>query len=330
MEGVYDHVQEEQIKAQRGKGSEEEEPGTLTTDLQETYKSFTASPWGAKLGGFWGTVRDQSESYINEAKKEASLAREEALKGFTDLTSDLVGRARGLSLSDPADLFKREKKEGAEGEDGMGENDDAIMDADGLISTFKSEAAKRLQDLRKAEDAADAALLRFGSNIRDFLREAVTVTAPKEDDGAQKGSVLFESKDADGKRVIHTTRFDAQLHVIHCSLDSFTKDPASAEYEKWKPGGEEEFEVNKKTDAIAADLTKYEELRRAMEKLSPLKVDYETFWRRYYFLRMVIESEEKRRREMLKGEFHLLRSVMVTRKLKMPSQVQHRNPTRLI
>jgi hypothetical protein len=32
-------------------------------------------------------------------------------------------------------------------------------------------------------------------------------------------------------------------------------------------------------------------------------VDYPTFWCRYYFLRYVIESEEQKRREMLKGNF---------------------------
>ena len=59
----------------------------------------------------------------------------------------------------------------------------------------------------------------------------------------------------------------------------------------------------KKTDAIAKDLEKYEELRRAMEKIVPEKVEYKQFWARYYFLRYVIETEEQRRREMLKGMY---------------------------
>ena len=33
---------------------------TLTEDIQETYKAFSASPWGAKIGGFLGTVRKQA------------------------------------------------------------------------------------------------------------------------------------------------------------------------------------------------------------------------------------------------------------------------------
>lgn len=98
---------------------------------------------------------------------------------------------------------------------------------------------------------------------------------------------------------MHATRFDAQLHVIHSTLDSFLKDPASPQWEAWK----KDFDAEKKTDAIAKDLEKHEELRNAMEKVVPEKVDYATFWCRYYFLRHVIESEEQRRREMLKGEF---------------------------
>jgi len=97
--------------------------------------------------------------------------------------------------------------------------------------------------------------------------------------------------------VIHTTRFDAQLHVIHSSLDSFLKDPVSPEWEGWKKS----FNVEQKTDAISKDLESHEELRRAMEKLVPEKADYPSFWCRYYFLRHVIETEEQRRREMLKG-----------------------------
>jgi hypothetical protein len=173
-----------------------------------------------------------------------------------------------------------------------------------MLTRFRSEAAKRLKDIEKAEDAADEALLKFGTNIRNFLKDAVSIAPPAspgagDEGGSTVDKVLFESKDSEGKRVIHTTRFDAQLHVIHSSLDSFLKDPGSPQWEAFC----EEFDVEKKTDAIARDLEKYEELRRAMEKLVPEKVEYRDFWRRYYFLRFVIESEEERRRALLKGVF---------------------------
>ena len=183
---------------------------------------------------------------------------------------------------------------------GRGESE-ILRDNDSLVARFRSEAAKRLKDLEKAEDAADEALLRFGSNIRNFLRDAVTVVPPAENPAnsqEKSGEVLFESSDASGKRVIHITRFDVQLHVIHATHDRFTEDPAS---DQW-PAFRNDFEIDKKTDDIRRDLERYPDLRRAMETLVPEKVEYRDFWSRYYYLRMVIETEEKRRKEMLKGE----------------------------
>lgn len=164
-----------------------------------------------------------------------------------------------------------------------------------MLARLRSEAAKRLTEFQKAEDAADEALLKFGTNIRNFLREAVTIAPPSTD--ANDTSVLFESKDAQGKRVIHTTRFDAQLHVIHSTLDSFLKDPISSEYETWA----KEFNVERKTEDISKDLEKYDELRVAMEKVVPDRVPYADFWKRYYYLRHSIETAEARRRDLLKG-----------------------------
>ncbi|KAL8938721.1 MAG: hypothetical protein Q9216_003736 [Gyalolechia sp. 2 TL-2023] len=311
MDVAYDHIQEEVLSPDEAAKKEEDSKAkqqNLNSEFQEAYKSLSASPWAAKLGGFFSDVKKQGENYYKEAQQEASTTGEEVLKGFTDLRTTLVNRARSMSagqdqspqaealndLSQPPTTgsVKEKERERTESE--------ALRESEGLIARFRTEAAKRLKEVQKAEDAADEALLKFGTNVRNFLRDAVTIAPPSEDeknktkDGSSR--VLFESKDQDGKRVIHTTRFDAQLHAIHSSLDSFSKDPEGAEYDKWQ----KEFDVEKKTDAIAADLEKYEELRRVMEKLVPEKVEYKIFWSRYYFLRMVIESEEQRRRDMLK------------------------------
>jgi hypothetical protein len=190
-------------------------------------------------------------------------------------------------------------KEGAEKEKEKEKEvstEDTLKESEGVLARLRSEAAKRLKEIEKAEDAADEALLKFGTNIRNFLRDAVSI-APPSGDAKEGSTVLFESKDAQGKRVIHTTRFDAQLHVIHSSLDSFTKDPASGEYEPWT----KTFNAESKTDDISKDLENFGELRTSMEKLVPDKVTYEEFWKRYYFLRHSIETAEARRRDLLKG-----------------------------
>ena len=312
MDFPYDHIQEEILAANdpSKKGAQDESSNNqqsnvdLNTELQETFRAFSASPWGARIGGLWDNVRKQGETYYEGAREEYAAVSEEAVKGFSDLRETIVGRTRGLSLStglasssedtekekekekDEAPTPTAPKAEGSEEKDAEGES---------FFARIKTEAAKRFRELEKAEEAADEAILRFGMNIRQKLQDAVSIVPPESD----SSQVLFESKDADGKRVIHATRFEAQLHVIHSNLENFTKDPDSDQWPKFK----EAFNAEAKTGEIASDLEKYPELRSAMEKLVPEQVEYSQFWSRYYFLRFVIETEEQKRKELLKGMF---------------------------
>jgi hypothetical protein len=219
---------------------------------------------------------------------------------LTDLQSSILSRTRGLSINQNPSTDSQasgQKSVDTATDDDKDKTSEALGESEGVLARLRAEATKRLKDIQEAEDAADEALLKFGTNLRNFLRDAVTVAPPSVDAEGQPSAVLFESKDAQGKRVIHTTRFDAQLHVIHSSLDSFLKDPAGDEYESWTKS----FDVEKKTEDISKDLEKYEELRSAMEKVVPDRVSYSDFWKRYYFLRHSIETAEARRKELLKG-----------------------------
>lgn len=189
-------------------------------------------------------------------------------------------------------------------------NEDDTNDSEGVLARLKNEATKRLKEIERAEDAADEALLRFGSNIRNFLRDAVTIAPPSSSSNTESGAVVFESKDATGKRIIHTTRFDAQLYAIHTCLDSFTKDPVSVEYEPWKTS----FNVEENTEAISKYLKTFPELRISMEKLVPDIVPYVDFWTRYHFLRHTIETAEARRKDLLKGisSFPIMIDIILT------------------
>jgi BSD domain len=317
MDIAYDHITEETLSSDRASTPTPQQQAdasspkpNLNTEFQETFRAFSNSPWGAKLGGLWGNVRKQSEQYYEGARREVEGAGEEALKGFSELKQTIVKQTRSLSLD--------EEKEGSSQESSGAEDNtptatdsernqplkkrtesELLREKEGLLSRFRIEAAKRIKEIEKVEDAADEALLRFGTNIRQFLRDAVAIAPPSEGAAGSKnnGGVLFESKDSSGKRVIHTTRFDAQLHVIHSSFDSFTKDPISDEWPNFGDG----FKSDEKTEDISNDLSKYPDLRRAMEELVPEKVDYQDFWCRYYFLRLVIQTEEQKRKELLQG-----------------------------
>ncbi|KAI9864164.1 MAG: hypothetical protein M1824_005559 [Vezdaea acicularis] len=312
MDVAYDHIQEEALSPNEASEKEAKPKGdqtNLNDEFAEAYKAISSSPWGARFGAFLGGVKKQSESYYDGARKELTTASTEASKNLTGITTSLINRTRSLSVKQPtaAESSATEKSESSGNESSTPRpstskprtESEAQRDSEGVLARLRAEASKRLEDIARAEDAADEALLKFGTNIRNFLRDAVTISAPAEGTEAEPGQpakILFESKGEDGKRVIHTTRFDAQLHVIHCSADSFIKDPASAEYAPWAA----RFAVDSKTDDIARHLDKYKELRGAMEKLVPDRVAYADFWKRYYFLRHVIETEEQRRRELLK------------------------------
>ncbi|KAM3481497.1 hypothetical protein MY8738_004436 [Beauveria namnaoensis] len=295
MDLAYDHIQEEAFRRDTPKPGEQSSsqppPSSLNDEIQDAYKAFYSSPWGAKIGGFFGNMVKQGESVYNQASKELAEVGEDASKGLADLRETIISRTRGMSINTTGDQTARS----AEAAESNSTVTSSGTDSETYLSRLRAEAAKRLKDLQRAEDAADEALLRFGGNVRDFLRDAIQVAPPA--DGDEESTVLFESKDASGKRVIHTSRFDAQLHVIHTSTDGFGKDPEGEEFNKFTSG----FDVEKKTDDIASDLEKYPELRTTMEKLVPAQISYADFWKRYYFLRRGIEDAESRRKELLKA-----------------------------
>ncbi|POS72964.1 BSD domain-containing protein [Diaporthe helianthi] len=320
MDLAYDHIVEESLpKEEDGKrnktaGSAEQTQNSLNAEFQDAYKAFSASPWGARLGGFFGNVVKQGETVYQGAQKELTAVGSEAQRGFTGLTNAVISRTRGLSLAGGAESGpggQQDQQQGEASGSASGDKskelstDEAIKESENVLSRLRTEAAKRLKDIQRAEDAADEALLRFGTNISAFLRDAVSIAAPSGAVGSSNTSnnnngdstVLFESKDAAGKRVIHTSRFDAQLHVIHTSTESFTKDPATGDWDTWGA----EFDIKGKTEDISKDLDKYPELRATMEKLVPETIPYEDFWKRYYFLRHGIDLAEERRKELLKA-----------------------------
>ncbi|KAF1966579.1 hypothetical protein BU23DRAFT_560149 [Bimuria novae-zelandiae CBS 107.79] len=304
MDSAYDHIQEEAYpqdptpQSQSTHDSSAPTSNNFQSEVQDAYKAISSSPWAARLGGFLGTVKKQGEQYYDGASKQATAGISTLIKHTRNISVNPDESSSSATESTPSDS----KVPAAQDPDAHPDRPeslpaDIVKEAEGMLSRFRAEAAKRLKDIEKAEDAADEALLKFGTNIRSFLRDAVTIAPPAEDAQGNPGAVLFESKDSSGKKVVHATRFDAQLHVIHSSLDSFLKDPVSPEWERWR----RTFDVEKKTDDIAKDLEKHAGLRTAMEKCVPEKVEYSTFWERYYFLRHVIESEEQKRREMLKA-----------------------------
>ncbi|KAK5113413.1 hypothetical protein LTR62_003513 [Meristemomyces frigidus] len=330
MDVAYDHVQEESYASPSSEPSHHpsttstdescEASNSLNTDLQQAFQAVSSSPWGSRLGGWFSQARKQGESLVAELQKDAEEAQADAQQGWSSLREQVVQRTRGLSLGGEAGPAANVP--GEEGVPGITKTTDKaevkqevdrpeslpadiVKEATTLVTSLRNTAAAKLSDLQKAEDAADEALLKFGTNIRNFLRDAVVITAPTDGNdshtiGKSNGTneVLFQTAEpATGRKVFHTSRLDAQLHAIHSTPSSFTVDPEGPQWEDWK----QNFDVEAMTEEIARELEKYEELRRAMGNLVPENVEYRSFWERYWFLRKAVEEDERRRKEILKG-----------------------------
>ncbi|KAI0010380.1 BSD-domain-containing protein [Xylariaceae sp. FL0662B] len=319
MDFAYDHITEEALPKDNrnnnnntnndktdGQPSERksDQQSTLNEDIQEAYRAFSSSTWGSWLGGTVGNVIKQGESVYREAHQEVASLGVDASRGLANL------RARAISLTTaPTATEQGTKQPGDKEKDSettpttskATSSDEAVKgpgpESESVLSRLRAEAAKRLKDMQRAEDAADEALLKFGGSVRDFFRDAIVVKPATDSDDAQGSTDRFESKDESGKRVIHTSRYDAQLHVLHTTEKSFTEDPAGPEFVAWAKN----FDADSKTDNISSDLAKFPELRANMEKLVPNVIPYADFWKRYYFLRHSIETAEARRRDLLKA-----------------------------
>lgn len=76
---------------------------------------------------------------------------------------------------------------------------------EGLLSKLRKGAAQRISEIEAAEARADEYLLKFGANIGNFLKEAVTIRPPEGSEGGLDGDkkeLVFEQKGEEGKRQI--------------------------------------------------------------------------------------------------------------------------------
>lgn len=61
MDLAYDHILEQSLTPeQQNQEQKDKQPEvTLNGEFQEAYKAISSSPWGSKLGGFFGNVVKQ-------------------------------------------------------------------------------------------------------------------------------------------------------------------------------------------------------------------------------------------------------------------------------
>lgn len=67
MDLAYDHIQEQSFPKDNTEGPSDDGSGsarpeqhaTLNADLQDAYRAISSSPWGSRIGGFFGNVVKQ-------------------------------------------------------------------------------------------------------------------------------------------------------------------------------------------------------------------------------------------------------------------------------
>jgi hypothetical protein len=59
MDTAYDHIQQETIQSKDDDvpNNEAGDTPSLNTEFQEAWGAVSSSPWAARLGGLWGTVK---------------------------------------------------------------------------------------------------------------------------------------------------------------------------------------------------------------------------------------------------------------------------------
>lgn len=123
-----------------------------------------------------------------------------------------MNRTRSLSITQggtppppPPPGLVDGRQTGETSKDGAVAEDKSQQD-EGLLSKLRKGAAQRISEIEAAEARADEYLLRFGANIGNFLKEAVTIRPPEgsEDglDGDKKEFVFDDQKGEEVKRKI--------------------------------------------------------------------------------------------------------------------------------
>jgi len=99
MDSAYDHIQEESYpqdqSSQQGSGdsTHQETANNFNAEIQDAYKAISSSPWAARLGGFFGTVKKQVRNY-REPTQAQYLTATRASNTMTPPASSTPRQAR--------------------------------------------------------------------------------------------------------------------------------------------------------------------------------------------------------------------------------------------
>jgi hypothetical protein len=160
---------------------------SLPHEIDQVVNAIVASPWAARLSALVGNVRKQvsrstpqfdsrqGETVFETTRDRASKELEIVRSGIAALASPTLEEEADEELLEGEKHLLREP------------TSPSRMTAASMFSYLKStaDAAQKkltpaLQELSKAEDAADAYLNKLGANFGQILKDAVTIVAPED------------------------------------------------------------------------------------------------------------------------------------------------------
>lgn len=203
-------------------GSSHRRQESLSTEFNQAYRAISSSPWGMRFGAIFEQVKKQGEVYYDATKHEYEARSEQAAKGLTELKEQIATRSRALSTEGVVDddnnnNDQNAREEGSSSgdisssktrgwisttnEDGTAKSAAQLIKEQNIIKDLRAKAMKGITDLQKAEDAADEYLLKLGTNLGNFFKDAVTIAPPEDGEDEIEGrakaaekEVLFETK----------------------------------------------------------------------------------------------------------------------------------------
>ncbi|CAN6649226.1 protein Dos2p [Trichomonascus vanleenenianus] len=303
MDFVYDKIQVEGVVTPKPEEKvAEETPIDKAADRleNELEKAFTKVTDKNSWSSWWSTVKQKGELALNETKKDLESVRQEIGTLLAEQSKPAAGpsseeskETKDTHLNDSTETIT------ADGEAPTNSHEPTMLTA--LSQKAQTYIDELDRDLEKIENKAGSYLSQVGSDLRSFLKDAVTVSSPvarprdgfDPDAGEDAPSEVLFNVPEDIRNQIYSTRLDAQLHALHTSKEPFlVKTSEDDGYNKFAA----DFDVDKKTDQIAKDLEEHPSLRKLMEQLVPSQVSYNEFWTKYYYMRGQIAQQEEKRK----------------------------------
>lgn len=167
-------------------------------------------------------------------------------------------------------------------------------DLDELSSTVKNEASQVVNSTTSvlkeqlSFDQPESTVNTMKRSMSSFLGTVNNVLNPSPDDSDTEAMVMR------GNIPVVLSRFQAQLHSLMTTEETFTVEPSDAEAAQFSAWLEIQDDILNH-DNLTKLMVTHTELHVEYTKLVPSKVSHADFWQRFLFRRALLEDEEARR-----------------------------------